>query len=124
MDVAPIRILNLSNNYIGDEGAGYLAEVLKSKRTLIQLNLSGNQISDKGVQVLANVLSHPKSNLQILDLEKNSQITDSSVSYLIDMINQNQSLKTLRLNECSFTEDARTTLKNTAGSQRRFQLFI
>jgi Ran GTPase-activating protein (RanGAP) involved in mRNA processing and transport len=95
LDTAPIKTLNLSNNNIGDEGARYLAEVLKVKRTLIQLDLSGNQVTDGGVQLLAKALCYPTANLAKLYLNNNQRISDLSADYLVDMLKQNRSLNAL-----------------------------
>ncbi|CAF4259542.1 unnamed protein product, partial [Rotaria magnacalcarata] len=103
IDKAPIKVLNLSNNNIGDEGVRHLVEVIKRKRTLTALHLNGNQISDEGVKLLANALCHPGTNLQKLYLHNNKRITDSSVDVLINMLKQNQSLKTFWLIECKLT---------------------
>jgi Ran GTPase-activating protein (RanGAP) involved in mRNA processing and transport len=125
LDTAPIRILNLSNNNIEDKGATYLADVIRFKRTLIQLNLSGNLITDKGVESLANALSHPQANLETLDLQNNRRINDSSVQHLIDMINQSRSLNTLCLKDCGFNNQSRQRLRDAADSKgNRFQLII
>lgn len=47
--------LNLSCNYIGDEGCAALASSLRLNRTLLTLSLTGNSIGDSGVASLAKV---------------------------------------------------------------------
>ncbi|XP_077446703.1 leucine-rich repeat-containing protein 71 isoform X3 [Stigmatopora argus] len=47
--------LNLSFNYIGDVGAGYIAKGLRFNRTLLFLTLSNNHIGDLGATQLAMV---------------------------------------------------------------------
>ncbi|XP_023569529.1 leucine-rich repeat-containing protein 71 isoform X3 [Octodon degus] len=50
--------LNLAFNYIGDKGAGHLADGLRLNRSLLWLSLAHNHIQDKGALKLAEVL-HP-----------------------------------------------------------------
>ncbi|CAF2205890.1 unnamed protein product [Rotaria magnacalcarata] len=125
IDKAPIKVLNLSNNNIGDEGVRHLVEVIKRKRTLTALHLNGNQISDEGVKLLANALCHPGTNLQKLYLHNNKRITDSSVDVLINMLKQNQSLKTFWLIECKLTSGGRQKIFQEAdASKQNFYLNI
>ncbi|CAF0924564.1 unnamed protein product [Adineta ricciae] len=92
---APIKLLQLSNNHIGDKGMEYLVEVLKNKRTLVELHLNGNRISDHGVRLLATILSTPTINLQKLYLHNNPRISDLGIDHLIGMLRTNRLLNTL-----------------------------
>ena len=51
-----LATLNLSSNCIGDEGAKYFADALRSNRHLRYLNLADNHISDEGASLLFNIL--------------------------------------------------------------------
>ncbi|KAJ8722490.1 hypothetical protein PYW07_003670 [Mythimna separata] len=51
-----LETLNLSSNRIGDEGAKYFAEALRSNRHLRYLNLAGNLITDEGASQIFNIL--------------------------------------------------------------------
>lgn len=124
MDAGPIKILNLSNNNIGDEGARHLAGVLKAKRTLIHLNLSHNQIGNMGVRLLASALSHRDANLKQLDLQNNRSISDASVDCLMDMIKESRSMNTLWLSNCDFSDNGRRKLSDAADKKKKFQLLI
>lgn len=124
MDKAPIKILNLSHNNIGDKGAEHLAEVLKVKRTLTQLHLNDNRISDRGVQLLANALCDEKTNLTNLYLHNNRLISNLSVGYLTNMLNQNRSLKTLWLIDCNLTNADKQRLKEVVASKKTFHLIV
>ncbi len=123
MDKAPIKILNLSHNNIGDEGVKHLAEVLRVKRTLIQLHLNDNRISDSGVQLLANALCDPRTNLTHLYLS-NNRLSNLSVGYLTNMLNQNRSLNTLWLMDCNLTNADREQLRQAVASKRNFNLIV
>lgn len=124
MEKAPIKILNFSNNSIGDESAYYLAEVLKVKRTLIELHLNDNRISDTGVQLLTNALCHSKTNLLKLYLHNHRFITDSSVDHFVYMFEHNRSLNTLWLINCNLTKAGRQRLKGAVESKENFYLNI
>ncbi|CAF3576735.1 unnamed protein product [Rotaria socialis] len=125
IDKAPVKVLNLSNNNIGDEGVRHLVEVIKRKRTLTALHLNGNQISDEGVKLLASALCRPGTNLQKLYLHNNKRITDLSVDVLISMLKGNQSLNTLWLIECTLTSGGRQKIFQEAdASKQNFYLNI
>lgn len=124
MENAPIKVLDLSNNNIGDQGAEYLAELLEKKHTLTDLHLNSNRIGDKGVQMLSSVLSRRATKLQRLYLHNNSSISDKSVDYLVDMLKRNQSLNTLWLINCTLTNMGRQKLREAVASKRNFYLNV
>lgn len=51
-----LRLLNLSNNGIGDASAPNLTEALKFNRTLIEFYLDGNNFSTKGESAFDTVI--------------------------------------------------------------------
>ncbi len=124
MDKAPIKILNLSHNNIGDKGAEHLAEVLMVKRTLSELHLNDNRISDRGVQLLANALCDRRTNLTKLYLNNNRLISNLSVGYLTNMLNQNRSLNTLWLMDCNLTNADKERLKEAVAAKKIFHLIV
>jgi Ran GTPase-activating protein (RanGAP) involved in mRNA processing and transport len=124
LDKAPVKILNLSNNGIRDEGVRYLKEVITTKRTITELWLNGNEISDQGVEALAKALKHEQTNLKKLYLHNNKFITDASVNPLIDMLKRNQSLDTLSLTDCNLTDYGRRKLREAVKSKKKFYLDV
>lgn len=52
--------LNLSNNFIQDDGVKYLAQALPTLKQMKNLNLSGNLLTEKGIEYLA--ISFEKQN--------------------------------------------------------------
>lgn len=72
-----LKSLNLESNGITEEGAQYLAEMLKAHRFLTELYLSKNQIGDRGVQLLANALSNTKLNIE---KHSNKVVSDENCS--------------------------------------------
>jgi Ran GTPase-activating protein (RanGAP) involved in mRNA processing and transport len=122
MESGLIKVLNLSNNHIDDNGINYLVVLLKSKRTLTDLYLNDNQIGDRGVELLAKALSHPTATLQKLYLSNNTRITDRSINHLIGMFKTNQSLNSLWLLKCGFSDDGRGRLLEAVESKRGLYL--
>jgi Ran GTPase-activating protein (RanGAP) involved in mRNA processing and transport len=102
----------------------HIATLLRIRPTLTALYLDGNQIGDAGVEQLAKALSHPLVNLQKLYVHENKQITDRSVNYLVRMLNQNHSLNTLWLLECSFSINGRQELIEAAQLKNKLYLNI
>jgi Ran GTPase-activating protein (RanGAP) involved in mRNA processing and transport len=52
-----LQALNLRGNRVGDDGAALLGKALKKNRTLQSLNLDGNQITKQGaIQLLACIM--------------------------------------------------------------------
>ena len=115
--------LDLSNNYISDQGAAGLAEALKQNTGLARLDLASNKIYDDGAAVLAEALKQNTSltrlylannmirghgtarlaealkgntNLRRLNLSKN-QISDQDAAGLAEALKQNGSLTRLDL---------------------------
>ncbi|CAF0933992.1 unnamed protein product [Adineta ricciae] len=121
---APIKILRLSDNHIGDTGIEYLVEVLKNRRTLLELHLNGNQISDHGVRLLATILSTPTSNLRKLYLHNNPRISDLGINHLIGMLRTNRLLNTLWLINCNLTNAGRQRLRDTVSTKKDFYLNV
>lgn len=124
LEKVPLRTLNLSNNNIGDEGAAYLEQLLKTKGTLMHLHLNGNRIGDRGVQRLSNALCHSSTNLKKLYLHNNRLISDLSIDSLAHMLARNQSLNTLWLINCTLTNAGRTRLIDEVASEKDFYLNV
>jgi len=60
-----VKDFDISGRTIGDEGAGILAEVLKTNTTLTRLDLSYSDIEEEGTRLLCEVL---KSNNTLKEL--------------------------------------------------------
>lgn len=76
------------------------------------------------MQLLAKNLCSSKVMLQKLYLSNNRGITDRSVDELIEMFGKNQSLNSLWLLQCSFTDTGRQKLIEAAASKKGFYLNI
>jgi Ran GTPase-activating protein (RanGAP) involved in mRNA processing and transport len=106
-----LKQLDLSQNDITDEGAGYLAQMLKTNKVLTHLSLSNNKIGGKGIQLLADSLQNRNETLEVLSLTENKSLTDASVGLLVNMFKYNGSLKKLWINDCNLSKKGRDRLK-------------
>jgi Ran GTPase-activating protein (RanGAP) involved in mRNA processing and transport len=119
-----LKILNLGSNGITDEGIKHLSHMLKTNKVLTDLYLSENNISDEGVQILANVIQNNKTTIEKLSLCGNKLLTDSSVIYLIQMIEKSSSLKQLSITDCDFSDKKKTKLIKAQQSKGNFDLSV
>jgi hypothetical protein len=128
------KILSLNNSKVGilciqdigitDEGAEYLAEMLKKNTTLKCLLLGFNEISDRGVQYLVNVLTHQNGTLIFLRLNNNKLISDASVDILVEMLKHNQTLEDFDIESCNLSENGKERLRQIAKSKKDFDLSV
>jgi Ran GTPase-activating protein (RanGAP) involved in mRNA processing and transport len=116
--------LDLRSTGITDEGAGYLAKMLKTNTTLKYLLLGQNEISDQGVQHLADVLTHHNNTLVSLLIDGNNLVSDSSVDTLVEMLKQNQKLDWLKLDEYNLSEKGKERLRQVVQSKKDFKLEV
>ncbi|CAF1089309.1 unnamed protein product [Adineta steineri] len=114
--------LALTSNEITDEGVQYLAEMLKTNHSLTQLWLGSNQITDRGMQYLADVLAHRNRTLHVLSLTWNKLITDLSVDSIINMLEYNQTLRTVCLSNCDLSDIGKERLREAIKLRKEFYL--
>jgi Ran GTPase-activating protein (RanGAP) involved in mRNA processing and transport len=117
-----LKKLGLAANDITDAGVPHLVEMVKKNRTLSMLGLAMNKIGDQGVQMLAHALAQQNTSLEILALDRNELVDDSSVDSFIHMIKRNRSIKELWLNGCSLSEKSQKRLQQAAESKKDFKL--
>ena len=81
--------LNLSNNYIGDEGSIILSQGISKNNSLIAINLSSNYILNAGVIEIAKSLKSETGNKTIkkINLSKN-EIENSGLIEFCTILNQ------------------------------------
>jgi Ran GTPase-activating protein (RanGAP) involved in mRNA processing and transport len=96
--------------------------MIKKNRTLSMLGLALNKIGDQGVQMLANALAQQSTSLEILALDRNKLVGDSSVDSFIHMIRRNRSIKELWLNGCSLSEKGQKRLQEAAELKKDFKV--
>ena len=109
--------LNLSANYINDDGAKQIADALKdSLKSLQTLDLSENCISDDGAKQIADALKVNHS-LKTLDLTYND-IGDGGAEAIADALNVNNSLEILRLFYNKIGDDGAKAIANALKANR------
>jgi Ran GTPase-activating protein (RanGAP) involved in mRNA processing and transport len=88
-----LRLLDLSDNDIGEEGAFRLAESLQAGKwnSLTDLRLSKNHLGERGVSLIAEAL--PQTCIRSLDLSETNCDSDS----FIKLLSGNSRLERLRL---------------------------
>lgn len=63
--------MDLSDNNLGDRGAGAVADMLQKNSTLVTISLSGNGFTDEAAERLSRALT-VNTKLQHLDLSHNA----------------------------------------------------
>lgn len=127
---ATVKYLCLSDNSnIGDAGIEHLTRLLRKSRTMIFLAVPNTGITDRGVRILADTLCGFDADSSCAPLEKlyisfNKSITDESLIPVLQIIEQNRTLKVLSVQHCSFSNKARQLLRQvgTKMKKRRFSL--
>lgn len=112
--------LALTSNRITDRGVQYLADMLKINTSLQQLWLGSNEITNKGLCLLIDVLRLKNRTLKVLSLSHHPMITDQSRDALLDLLDQNQSLKMLCLVQCHLSETCQRQLHQAAQLHKEF----
>ena len=106
--------LNLSENYIAQEGAKAIAESFPYLSKITYLNLSTNNIGDKGATYLASTLANIV-NLQTLDLSLNN-IGDEGAKYLASRLKHMTQLRYLNLSRNNIGDKGTKALKDSISS--------
>ncbi|KAH9283022.1 hypothetical protein ECG_04827 [Echinococcus granulosus] len=79
-----ITTLDLSHNWLGDEGVNLLCQVLSENSSFVKLSLADNQITSKTAEQFFDVLSL-MPNLISLNLSEN-YLDDASAAYIADLL--------------------------------------
>ncbi|CAF1639980.1 unnamed protein product [Adineta ricciae] len=82
-----IKALYMDRNYITDQGAGYLAEMLKTNTTLTQLHLFTNRIGKKGAKLITNVMGQENTTLAYFGHEYYEQKKNSRLRKVLHVLN-------------------------------------
>ena len=135
----------LDDNQITEEGASYIAEVLRTTRVLKKLYVWLNSFGDKGLQYIAEALTTNMSlvklnlgfcslritnengptltemlqrnkTLRKLDLSVNKDISDIQASFIIEGLKKNDNLKELSLRLCNITDQGIRLIKSSTST--------
>jgi Ran GTPase-activating protein (RanGAP) involved in mRNA processing and transport len=91
-----LKVLNLSYNGFGTEGAIALADALKANTVLIELDITDNRILVEGVKAIAKVIASCEV-LETLKIGKNPMQLMGVIALLDSLKNGTSSVKTLEL---------------------------
>ena len=103
-----------------DHGAQYLADMLRTNRTLTQLWLGFNRLTDHGVRLLMSALAEHNSTLHVLSLSGNTLMTDGSVDCLLEMLEGNATLRMVAVANCNLSTTSQRRLEQAAKQRGEF----
>ena len=90
--------LDLSRNFISDEGIKVLSKSLMANKTLKYLNLRHNRIREDGYKIFSEYLTENKT-LEELSLSENA-ISNEGIKHLSTFLPHNKTLKMLEMVKC------------------------
>jgi Ran GTPase-activating protein (RanGAP) involved in mRNA processing and transport len=123
MNNKTLKKLDLGNTKITNVSVKHLAQMLKINKTLTHLYLNQNEIADNGIRILASTIQNHNTTIEVLHLSENKLLTDECVDSLLSMIKHNQSLKVLRVYDCSLSEKSKERLNTLAKSKKNFEIY-
>ena len=96
-----IRYLDISENFINQEGAKAIGEFLKQNKTLQRLIINNNDLEDfkkEGINCICEpLLTHP--NIELLDFS--SMTITGCGEYIANLIKRSHSIKVITLKDCT-----------------------
>ncbi len=97
-----LKMLSIKGNFIGDEGAGYIAEALEKNKIMQELDVSFNEIGPKGFADLIKVL--PSSNLISLCCNRNPLGDECLAMLSTHLADQASKLRRVELCTCKLSD--------------------
>ena len=96
-----IRYLDISENFINQEGAKAIGEFLKKNKTLQRLIINNNDLEDfkkEGINYICEpLMTHP--NIELLDFS--SMTITGCGEYIANLIKKSHSIKVITLKDCT-----------------------
>ena len=108
---ADLTVLDLSNKYLGLEGAVRLGEAVGANTSVTELNVSYNGLTPEAFAVLCQSLSRSTSIEKIIFA--GNPINDSSMVSVAALLRSNSILHSLSLYNCSLQDDVMVPLVNS-----------
>lgn len=99
--------LDLSDNFIQNEGIKLLAQTLATLKQMQSLNISGNLITETGVESLCNALMKSQLPSEIKQLKLNFNPVKSVSLKHVSILCQSKSVDSLSLASCELTDATR-----------------
>jgi Ran GTPase-activating protein (RanGAP) involved in mRNA processing and transport len=110
----PLRFLNLSDNWLGDEGAASVAAIIAADLPALErLDVSDNQITDPGATTIVMAVLR-NTHLRILNCE-NNRLGAKAVEAVVQLVHESSSLKSLNVSHCIESAEHRRTLTVAVG---------
>lgn len=110
----PLRFLNLSDNWLGDEGAASVAAIIAADLPALErLDVSDNQITDSGATTLVLAVLR-NTHLRLLNCE-NNRLGAKAVEAVVRLVHESTSLKSLNVSGCIESAEHRRTLTVAVG---------
>ncbi|XP_053534221.1 uncharacterized protein LOC124627784 isoform X6 [Ictalurus punctatus] len=117
-----IRELNLSGSELGDSGVEKLCDLLKKHECKLETLILWNSVNEKSCTDLVSALCTNPSHIRELDLSW-CKLGDSGVEKLCDLLKKHEcKLETLRLSDCSITEEGYAALAEALKSSHLIEL--
>lgn len=104
MTNSTVQILSLRNCNITDKAVQSLADCLQRNSILTALHLDANRISREGCATLSTALIKNET-LSVLTLNRNNDLGDKGVVYLMNALEHNSKLLTLEVKDCGVHEN-------------------
>ncbi len=92
-----LRMLSIKGNFIGDEGAGYIAEALENNKLLQELDISFNEIGPKGFSDVIKALP----NCSVISLLSNRNPLGDECMMMLSSHVSTQTTKLRRVELCT-----------------------
>jgi Ran GTPase-activating protein (RanGAP) involved in mRNA processing and transport len=118
-----LHTLSLIATGITDQGAEYLAEMLRTNTELRKLEIGNNAIGDRGVHCLTDALAFFNKTLRQLALNNSNNVSDASVNSLIHMLGRHR-LDALWIKNCNFSSNGKERLRQSTTSNHSFDLEV
>lgn len=99
--------LDLSDNFIQNEGVKYLSLTLSTLKQLQSLNVSGNLIGETGVELLCNALAKSQFPLAIKEIKLDFNPITSTALQHVSFLCQSKSVDSLSIKSCELTDARR-----------------
>lgn len=110
----PLRSLNLSDNWLGDEGAASVAAIIAADLPALErLDVSDNQITDVGATAIVAALQR-NTHLRVLNCERN-RLGPKAVEGIVKLVHETATLKSLNVAGCVESADHRRILTVAVG---------
>jgi Ran GTPase-activating protein (RanGAP) involved in mRNA processing and transport len=107
-----VRILNLTNNCLGDEGAETVARLIDADiEHLTRVNVSHNEIKDGGGAAL--MLAAGRNTHLVALLATHNEFGDKTVELLTELVKTTKTLKTIDIKRSGLKEEHKNTISDS-----------